>query len=761
MAKREVSVLRAAVPRPRILVTADASEETIAALGELGDVEYASFRETMRLLTGSSLAEALKGVEVFVSEIDVIDASVIQKSPDLRVIAACRGDAVNVDLAACTAFGIPVLHAPGRNADAVADLALAFLLMLARKLPAATVFLRQPEIEAGDMGRMGQAFTTLRGRELWHKTVGLIGFGAVGRAVAKRLSGFGASVLVYDPYLEDEPARQVSAERVPLDELLERSDFVSLHAAVTDETKGMIGAAQLARMKPGAFLVNTARAALVDEGALAESLRSGHLGGAALDVFSTEPPGSDHPLLAFENVIATPHVGGNTEDVATHQGLIIAEDLRRLLQGHAPYHALNPDVVADFDWTEPRRQPDPKIIAALLKRPGPAVSDLQRDAASRPKAPAAGTSAKTALLPPETRQQMQRILRAFVDRMSTDEAIRRFADGKDVTLQFVLPDADTTFFLRLKDGIASGDLLPPTPPAEVELKMSSDVLDGMFTDRLNPMQAATSGDLSFSGDTVKAMTLQEIQQDLSRIYRAARSEIGEPGDLRIAADKPATGHGGAPRAVAGDDVRKSLVDVVNELFAAQLITATGGNVSVRIPGADGELWITPSQLFKGDLKPEILVRIDLDGKSLDADALSPSSERLMHCAVYRARADAQAVIHAHAPHATILANAGLPFLPISTEAAFFGNIPRIPFVMPGTQQLADAIAEAVTDSWAVLMQNHGLLVAGRSLRRAADMVEIIERSAEVILGCYAVGKEPPQLPDDIVVKLRKMGDLLA
>jgi autoinducer 2 (AI-2) kinase len=282
----------------------------------------------------------------------------------------------------------------------------------------------------------------------------------------------------------------------------------------------------------------------------------------------------------------------------------------------------------------------------------------------------------------------------------------------------------------------------------------------MFTHRINPMQAATSGSLSFNGDTVKAMTLQEIQSDLARLYAAARDEVGDPGDLRIARDTN-TGNGTSPLTVTEDDVRKSLVEVVNELFAVQLITATGGNVSVRVAGAENELWITPSQLFKGDLKPEILVRIDLDGKSLDQNALSPSSERLMHCAVYRARADAQAVIHAHAPHATILANAGLPFLPISTEAAFFGNIPRIPFVMPGTQSLADAIGEAVSDSWAVLMQNHGLLVAGRSLRRAADMVEIVERSAEIILGCYAVGKEPPSLAADIVAKLRKMGDLLA
>ena len=199
---------------------------------------------------------------------------------------------------------------------------------------------------------------------------------------------------------------------------------------------------------------------------------------------------------------------------------------------------------------------------------------------------------------------------------------------------------------------------------------------------------------------------------------------------------------------------------MRELYAQELITATGGNVSVRIPGTD-QLWITPSQLFKGDLRPEILVRIDLEGQPLEAGGYSPSSERLMHCAVYQARNDARAVVHAHAPHATILANAGLPFLPISTEAAFFGEIPRVPFIMPGTSALADAVREAVRKSWAVLLVNHGLLVAGRSLRRAADMVEIVERSAEVILGCHALGRTPPTLPEDAVRALRQMGDLVA
>jgi autoinducer 2 (AI-2) kinase len=282
----------------------------------------------------------------------------------------------------------------------------------------------------------------------------------------------------------------------------------------------------------------------------------------------------------------------------------------------------------------------------------------------------------------------------------------------------------------------------------------------MFTGRVNPMQAAMNGRLSFTGDAAKAMTLQQIQPALARHYRAAREAVGDPGDLAALADP--SGATSAKTAASGgsDAVREELVQVVRELYAQELITATGGNVSARIPGTD-EAWITPSQLFKGDLRPEILVRIGLDGATLETLGAAPSSERLMHCAIYRARPDAQAVVHAHAPHATILANTGLPFLPISTEAAFFGELPRVPFIMPGTEALAQAVEVAARESWAVLLVNHGLLVAGRSLRRAADMVEIVERSAEVILGCHAVGREPPVLPAKVVAELRALGDLVA
>jgi len=755
--------------RPHILVTADLEASGLAALRELGEVTFASYREAMRLLSGADLARALAGVHVLVTEIDVVDAEALLGARDLRAVAVCRGDAVNVDLDAATALGIPVVNTPGRNADAVADLTLAFLLMLARKLPAAAEFLREPGGKAGDMGRMGRAFGRLRGRELWRKTVGLVGFGAVGRGVAMRLRPFGARVLAFDPYRDPDAIHRAGACPAELHALLAESDFVSLHAPVTEATRGLLDRDALARAKPGACLVNTARAALVDEEALVEALASGHLAGAALDVFGVEPPASDHPLLAMENVIATPHVGGNTEDVAAHQGAIVAEELSRLARGERPRHALNPEVLATFRWDAPRPDPDPALRERLGGGPGPAVTDLQkgrpaprsaepaRERPARP-APEAAPPSETET-PVDALDRMQAILREFTERARGDEALAAAAAGRDATLHFALPDLDLEFHLGLRDGAVTGGLGAPEGAAEVQLSMPARILDGMFTGRVNAMQAAMDGEMSFSGDTAKAMTLQHLQRDLSRLYRAAREAVGDPGDLSRVPGGERPGAKSAP-ATGDDALRRGIVDVVNELYAAQLVTATGGNVSARIPERD-EAWITPSQLFKGDLAPEILVRVDFDGRGVDRAARSPSSEALMHTALYRAREDVRAVIHAHAPHATILANAGLPFLPISTEAAFFADLPRVPFIMPGTKDLADAVVEAMGDGWAVLLQNHGLLVAGRSLRRAADMAEIIERTSQVILGCYAVGREPPVLPDETVKMLRRYGDLMA
>jgi autoinducer 2 (AI-2) kinase len=362
---------------PRILVTADLDDGALGQLRELGSVEHRSYREHRRVLSGDALVAALRGFDVFVTEIDLVDADGLSRLPELRLVASCRGNAVNVDVDAATAFGVPVLNAPGRNAQAVADLALAFMLMLARHLIAADRVLHQPHAP-GDMKGVGSAHARLRGDELWERTVGLVGIGAVGREVARRVIACGARVLAYDPFVSDEAALRDGAERVALEELMARSDFISLHAAVTPDSRGLIGAAALAHARPGAFLINTARAALVDEAALAAALREGRLAGAAIDTFSIEPPGSDHPLLQLPGVISAPHVGGNTRQVAIHQGRIIARALGAVLAGERPRELLNPQALEGLDWGRPRREVDAATLAKLRAAPGPAISDLQK-----------------------------------------------------------------------------------------------------------------------------------------------------------------------------------------------------------------------------------------------------------------------------------------------------------------------------------------------------------------------------------------------
>jgi L-ribulose-5-phosphate 4-epimerase len=784
--------------RPRVLVTADIDDASLNMLRELGDVEYASYREVMRLLTGDELVEELQGFHVFITEVDVVDAEALRKLPDLRVVAVCRGNPVNVDMNACTALGVPVIHTPGRNADAVADLTVAYMLMLARKLPDATVFLQQAGGEAGDMGRMGMAHSQFQGRELWGKTVGLLGLGAVGRQVSLRLRPFGARTLVYDPYITPEQAVLSGAEKVSLDVLLGESDFVSLHAPVTEETRGMIDADAFARMKPGVFLINTARAALIDEGALAEALRSGQLGGAALDVFSVEPPGQDDPLLSFPNVIATPHVGGNTYEVAFHQGQIVVEELRRLLRGETPHHVCNPEVIETFSWVASRAAPPEEVMRQLGTSPGPAVTDLEVAAeiaepasipietSRQPKRRGLFSGLRKMLgadqevespvssdaLDGDVREHMGRLLQAFVGKVSADEALLEFSKDRDVTMYFLVTDLDLGFFLSFQDGTVRAGLDTPPSEPDVNLKMSADTLDGIFTGRVSGTRAALSGKLSFKGDTAKAMAFQRVQKPLSQLYSEAREEIGDPGDLTkigaaaseqqpaLATPAPTVVAPAAPALVRMGDVRDEILAVLNELYTHGWITGTGGNISARVEGSEDQIWITPSQVFKGNLRADMMVRIDLDGNILEQDALAPSSEWRFHCAIFQARPDVHGIVHTHAPQATILGLTDRPFLPISTDAAFIGEIPRVPFIMPGTKELADAVVQGLGSGVAAIMQNHGLVVVGSSLRRAVDMTEIVEVTAEKILTCYMLGQEPPVLPADVVATLREIGEML-
>jgi autoinducer 2 (AI-2) kinase len=365
---------------------------------------------------------------------------------------------------------------------------------------------------------------------------------------------------------------------------------------------------------------------------------------------------------------------------------------------------------------------------------------------------------------------MERLLDNFGRRVSRDEKIVSFAAGRQVTVRYELNDVKLSFYTTFNQGAVRCGVGDPPEKPQVTLKMKADILDKLFTGRENGPKAAMSGKLSFTGDTIKAMSLQRIQKDLNRLYTEARAEIGDLDAVfeRAADEAPAQSNAAALVTPASSsagpilvgDIRDELVSTVEEMYAHGLITSTGGNVSVRIPGKD-EVWITPNSFFKGALRPDMLVRVDLDGNPIGDFPYAPSSERMLHCAVYRNKAGVGAVIHSHAPKATILGLAGLPFLPISTEAAFIGEIPRVPFIMPGTSELADAVGAAAKNAPAVIMQNHGLIVAGPTLRHTIDMTLIIEQTADKLIACYTLGKTPPVLPDEIVAALRSLGEMVA
>jgi L-fuculose-phosphate aldolase len=209
------------------------------------------------------------------------------------------------------------------------------------------------------------------------------------------------------------------------------------------------------------------------------------------------------------------------------------------------------------------------------------------------------------------------------------------------------------------------------------------------------------------------------------------------------------------------DIRQQIVQIAGELYDKCLLTRTGGNISARCEDNQGEIWITPAGIFKGNLQLDMLVRIDLQGANRAATAFSASSEWKMHCAIYRTRPDVSAVVHTHAPQSTLMALTGTKFLPISLEAAWIGDIPLVAFMMPGTEELGQAVATALGKGYAVLMQNHGLVVAANSLRWAADITDVVEVTALKLLTCRALGVAPPVLPDEVVRNVREAGALMA
>jgi D-3-phosphoglycerate dehydrogenase len=304
-------------------------------LRALAEVVYEPWidQQPLKVYDGPGLAERLKalGADIAVVEADFVSGPVFDLP--LRAIAATRGDPNNIDIEAATAAGIPVLRTPGRNADAVAELAVGLLLAVVRRILPADRDVR--EIEVFRDGTI--PYQRFRGWELAGRRAAIIGYGAVGRALQWRLAGLGMDVALYDPYVE--------AAGHDLQAAVSDADVVTLHAAVTPETVGFFGPEQFSWMRPGSVFLNTARAKLHDMSALVEALASGRLSGAGLDHFEGEMLPAGHPLLAMPNVVLSPHIGGATTGTEARGAQMVADDLEALLAGKLPANVVNPQVL--------------------------------------------------------------------------------------------------------------------------------------------------------------------------------------------------------------------------------------------------------------------------------------------------------------------------------------------------------------------------------------------------------------------------------
>ena len=298
----------------------------IEPFGPVAEVDEASDAE-------DAMLAALEGVEAAVTQMGPFTRKVLENAPELRLVAVGRGGPVNVNVDAATERGIRVCYAPGRNATATAEYTVGMMLAALRRIPLTHAALRERHEWAGEHYTYANT-----GPEIEGSTVGLIGYGAVGSRVARILAAFGAEVLVFDPYA----AGDVVGERVAtLEELLRRSRIVTLHARLTPETRGLIGARELARLPAGGVLVNVARGQLVDQDALCDALDSGHLLAAALDTFGEEPPPPGSRLFTVPNLVMTPHLGGASRAVAEKAARIVAAEVGRHFRGEPLLHCLN------------------------------------------------------------------------------------------------------------------------------------------------------------------------------------------------------------------------------------------------------------------------------------------------------------------------------------------------------------------------------------------------------------------------------------
>ena len=325
------------------LVLAPFNVEALNALSRLMPVIHESWTDTRNLYSPEKLVERLNSqhIQVLVVEADFIFDEVFEQAKHLRFLGVCRGNPNQIDLEAATNNGIIVVKTPGRNARAVAELTLGLLLSLARSIPSSHNY-----VTSGYWDDPMEPYISLRGTELYGKTLGLIGLGTIGRIVSMLGKSLGMRVIAHDPYLEaTDTNNKLARILVPsLQTLLNEADFLSIHVPLNEDTQRMLTTKHLSLMKQGSYIVNTAAYGVIDERALVDSLQSGHIAGVALDVHETHPLLPTSPFLKMDNVIFTPHIGGATRETIERHSKMVLEDLNRFLKGTKPKHLANPKV---------------------------------------------------------------------------------------------------------------------------------------------------------------------------------------------------------------------------------------------------------------------------------------------------------------------------------------------------------------------------------------------------------------------------------
>lgn len=329
-----------------ILFTAEYDEALIDDVQGLGDVDIQGWAKGIGKLDEAELLPLVEKVEVIVTSYDDITKTIIDAAPQLKLIFCTRATPVNVDVAYAHEKGIKVLFTPGRNSDSTAELTIGLMLSIARNIPFAHEQLKKGNY-TGSSDTSNQAkdglkrdvvwgvgpqspYVVFQGVELKDRTLGIIGYGSIGRRVAAIARGFGMRILVFDPYVSNIDVDTLTTEKVGIDQLLTESDFISVHLKVSKETENFINKAAFAKMKESAYFINCSRAAVVNEVDLIEALRNKQIAGAGLDVFSTEPIPEDHPFIKeLDNVVITPHIAGATSDVLTNHTKMIIQELGR------------------------------------------------------------------------------------------------------------------------------------------------------------------------------------------------------------------------------------------------------------------------------------------------------------------------------------------------------------------------------------------------------------------------------------------------